>query len=361
MLRTLCLAVTMLAIAAGTATMAADQSRASGPPIGGAHKGVIAGRVTDPSGRPVPGVFVTLMQRSTSRGVTRLHPVNVRLGSTTNANGEYSLERLKAGPYYVVALPRDVPRNVRITTDSQAYRFGHAITYHPAAERSSDAKVVNVGASAPATADITLAPAHLAEVSGTAIGSDGQPAKGGRLLVAHGDGLFGVDSMVVPIRPDGTFLVKGLPPGTYYLHVREGKWPPPVDVIPRVSGATVKVYDGDVRRVRVLPIEMVKIAGRVVGDARRSLRPSEMRVSGLPKDWNGNPGPTRGGIVKDDFTFEALAWPAAGFIRVGVGRQEWTVKALRLNGVDLGGNNIEFRAGHDISGLEVELGAPMVR
>ncbi len=186
MQRTLCLAVTMLAMAAGTA--AADQGRASGSPIGGEHKGVIAGRVTDASAQSVPGVFVTLMRRTTSRGVTRVHPVAVRFGATTNAKGEYSLERLASGPYYVVALPRDIPRNVRIASDSQAYRFGHGITYHPAASRSSDAKVVNVGAGAAAIADITLAPAHLAEVSGTAIGSDGKPAKGGGLLVAHATG-----------------------------------------------------------------------------------------------------------------------------------------------------------------------------
>jgi hypothetical protein len=46
---------------------------------------------------------------------------------------------------------------------------------------------------------------------------------------------------------------------------------------------------------------------------------------------------------------------------VHVGRQEWTVKAMRLNGVDLGATDIEFRAGHDISGLEVELDKPVVR
>jgi hypothetical protein len=352
MLRTLFLAVMILT---------ADQVRSSNPPVGGAHIGVIAGRVTDTSGQPVPGVFVTLMQNQTYRGITRLHPVSVRFGSTTNANGEYRLERLASGPYYVVALPRGVPSNVRIASNSQEYRFGHGITYHPGARRGSDAKPVTVSPSAPAIADVTLAPAHLAEVSGTVVGSDSQPAKGGMLGVAHGDGLFGVDSSAVPIRPDGTFLVKGLPPGTYYLHFREGKWPPPRDVIPRISTATVKIHDSDVRRVRVIPIEMVKITGRVIGDVRRSLRPSEILVSGAPTDWNGNPGPTRGGIVRDDFTFEALAWPAVGYIRVFVAREEWTVKAMRLNGVDLGGTDIEFRAGQDISGLEVELGKPMVR
>jgi carboxypeptidase family protein len=128
MRRMLCLAGAMLAFAAGTGTMAADQGRTSGPPIGGAHKGVIAGRVTDTSGQPVSGVLVTLMQSRTSRGVTRLHPVSVQFGSTTNTNGEFRLERLASGPYYVVALPRGVPRNVRIATDSQDYRFGYAIT-----------------------------------------------------------------------------------------------------------------------------------------------------------------------------------------------------------------------------------------
>ena len=56
MRRTLCFAGAMLAFTAGTATMAADQDRTSSPPIGGANKGVIAGRVTDTSGQPVPGV-----------------------------------------------------------------------------------------------------------------------------------------------------------------------------------------------------------------------------------------------------------------------------------------------------------------
>ena len=117
------------------------------------------------------------------------------------------------------------------------------------------------------------------------------------------------------------------------------------------------IYDGDVTRVRVLPIEMVKVTGRLIVDsARRSLRPSDIRISAAPADWNGNPGPQRGGVVRDDFTFEFRTWPGAGYIRLWVGSQEWTAKMIRLNGVDVGEKDIDFRAGREISGLEVVLG-----
>lgn len=353
----ICLAGAILASALGPTTTAPDQGRTSGP-AGGANNGVIAGRVIDTSGQPVSGVLVTLLQERASRGVTRLHPIDVRLGSITNANGEFRLERVAPGPYYVVALPRNGP----VTADNQPARFGYAITYHPGADRASDAKPVTVSTNAPAAADITLASAHLAEVSGTAIGSDGRPAHGGMMSIAHGDGLFGIDSKAVPIRPDGTFLVRGLPPGTYFLQLREGVWPPPRDVMPKVSVAKVTVYDGDVTRVRVMPIEMVKVTGRVIVDpAQRSLRPSEIRISASPTDSNGNPGPQRGGTVRADFTFEFRTWPGPGYVRLWVGTQEWTAKAVRLNGVDVGEKDIDFRAGREISGLEVELGKPRER
>jgi len=348
------LVAAILLCVAGPPTITADQSRPAGP--GRAEKsGVIVGRVLDTSGQPVSGSLVTLLQRRDSRGLTRLSPVNVQLGSITNANGEFRLAQLAAGSYYVVAIPRAVPRDRAIAVDRDAYRFGHAITYYPAADRSSEAKAVAVSASAQTTADITLQPAHLAEISGTAIGSDGRPVRGGTLGLAHGDGLFGIDSVGIPVRPDGTFVAIGLPPGTYFLQLREGIRAPPRDVIPRVSGATVKIYDGDVRHVRVLPIEMVKVTGRLILDpAQRSLRPLDITVSGAPTDWNGNPGPQRPGTVREDLTFEFRTWPGKGYIRLWVDSREWTTKSVRLNGVEVD-QDIDFR-GPGISGLEVELG-----
>jgi hypothetical protein len=41
--------------------------------------------------------------------------------------------------------------------------------------------------------------------------------------------------------------------------------------------------------------------------------------------------------------------------------EEWTTKAVRLGGVEFGQRDIDFRAGEDISGLEVELDKPLRR
>ena len=316
----------------------------------------IVGRVVDASDRPVAGVLVVPLQGSPSRRGIRIHPVSVRLGAITNAGGQFRVQGLAAGQYYLVALPR----NRLEPADRAGLRLGHAITYYPGVERVSDAKLVTVDARQPATADIALVPTHLADISGTAIASDGRPARGGRLGIAHGDNLFGIDSIVAPIGADGTFLVKDMPPGTYFLQLREGGWPPPRDVIPKVSGAKVIVHDGNVTRVTVMPIAMVKATGRVILDAaQRTLQASGIKIAANPVDWNGNPGPQRGGIVNADLTFELRTWPAMGFLRAWVGSQEWTIRRVRLNGIDVTDKDLDLR--HDLSGLEVELQKPLIR
>jgi hypothetical protein len=350
--------VALVLVAMMTTLTASQRGTASA-----ARNGVIVGRVVDASGQPVPDVLVIpLWEIPWSRHGKIIHPFDVRGGSTTNANGEFRIAHLFAGSYYLAALPQNVPRGRPLPINSDEHRFGYAITYYPGATRLTGAKPLVVTESTPATGNISLAPAHLAHISGIAIKSDGQPVSGGRLNVTHGDHLFGVDSIAVPIRPDGSFVIMGLPPGTYHLHLREGQWPPPHDVIPKVSVARVTVTDGDVTRVRVVPIGMVKATGRLILDSsQRSMLSSGITVSGSPTDSDGNPGPQRAGTVRDDLTFEFRTWPGPGYIRVFVGRQEWTTRAVRLNGVDIGNRDIDFQAGKEISGLEVELGKPRPR
>lgn len=349
--------VAILLIVSSAGSLASTQRRTSA-----AWNGVITGRVLDASNQPVADVLVVPLWETPSRTGKTVHPVDVRRDSITNANGEYRIDQLPPDSIYLVALPHNVPRNQPIARDGESYRFGNGITYYPSATRVAEAKRIDVGDKPVTARDIVLVSAHLAQVTGTVIGSDGQPAHGGRLGVAHGDHLFGVDSIVVPIRSDGTFVVIGVPPGTYYFEFREGQWPPPRGVIPKVSGTKVTVFDGDVTRVRVMPIEMVKVTGRLILDSsQRSLLSSGITISGAPTDWDGNPGPQQVGTVRDDLTFEFRTWPGPGYIRVSVGRQEWTTRAVRLNGVALGDRDIDFQAGREISGLEVELGKPLSR
>ena len=102
---------------------------------------------------------------------------------------------------------------------------------------------------------------------------------------------------------------------------------------------------------------MVRATGRIVVDPalRASFPHAAIRVSAFPVPVDGNPGPQRGGQVQQDLTFEFRTWPMPGRVRVFIESSAWTVKAVRLNGVDITDKVIDFVQGAEITGLEVEL------
>lgn len=338
-------------IAIASAAAAGPQETASLRAAG--TRNAIVGKVVDQAGAPVSAVFVTIVERDTAGGKVRFHPSDVRLSALTDQRGEYRLENLNPGEYYVVA----IPQNLSLMRDGPVARTGHAITYHPSTPRAADAMPVRVGVQAAQTADITLGSATLAVVSGTVFGSNGQPARGGTMGVAHGDNLFGVNSKAIHLRPDGSFLLPGLPPGTYFLQYREGPWPPPRDATPLVSGAKVVLDGKDLADVRVKPIHMVRATGRVlVAPAlRASLQPSAVTVSAFPVIADGNPGPQRPGRLQDDLSFAFATWPGPGHVRVSFDASGWQVKAVRYKGADVTDTGIDFTEGQEVAGIEIEL------
>jgi hypothetical protein len=186
--------------------------------------------------------------------------------------------------------------------------------------------------------------------------SDGRPPHGDVLGILHGNGLAGLDPKGIPIRQDGAFQAGGLAPGTYFLQMREGVWPPPATAIPKLSGAKVMITDRDLDGLRVLPIEMVHVTGRVVVDrsVRSLLNPATVEISATPADFESNAGPQRPGIVKSDLTFEFRTWPGQGLVHVSIRAAGWAATAIRLKGVDVKDTGINFQ-GKEMPGLEIEL------
>ena len=317
----------------------------------------IIGRVVDATGKPVPDTFVTALspEPQDRRG---FRMVSALLRSLTNERGEFRLDTsLYFGEFYVVALPHNVP----FTADRQPNRSGYANTFYPSAIRLSDAKRVRVAPTGPARIDITLAPARLSAIAGTVFGSRGQPVPGGRLGLVHGDGLFGLDARALPINADGTFLAPGLQPGTYHLRFHESQLTRRETLI--LSGATVTLDNADITNVRVLPIRSVSVTGRLIVEsgARGAPLPAAIRIGASPIDFDGNPGPLQPGTVNDDLTFQFTTWPSLGKVRVTLPSNEWSVKAITLNGRDVNDKPIEFVAGKQVTGLEIELARNAIR
>jgi Carboxypeptidase regulatory-like domain len=310
----------------------------------------IVGRVTDSAGQPVAGVFVTALRPPSSTD-RPFEIVSVLLHAITDSNGEYRLDGLSIGDYFILALPKNDPGSPQ-----QPVRTGYGKTFYP---NASDVKVagrVHVNGAAPARADLALVPARLAVVSGVVIGTSGQPVQGGVLELTHGDHLFGLDGRGYRLPPGGAFAIPSVPPGTYFLVMHESAWPPPRGTIPDVSQVEVVVAGGDVSGVRVVPIHMVQASGRLVMDAvtRAAADASTMTVGPTPINFDGNPGPTQPGVLQADLTFAFKAWPGLCRVRV-LPEGLWAIKSIRLNGVDMTNTPIDFVEGQEIKGLEVEV------
>ena len=335
----------ILMFGGGLAAMQRSQGKGAAPEM------AITGRVVDPSGTPVANTFVTALQKGRVSG-RPFDFVSARLGSLTSEKGEFRLDALYAGEFYLIALPRNPP----VDASGRPTRTGFGNTFYPGVRAFTDAKIVVVRPGMPATALVTLLPAALFTTSGVVLDSSGRPVSGGTLLITHGDGLFGLDSRAVRIHPRGTFGIAGLQPGTYFLQFRESQWPPPRGTIPKVSQAKVVIADADVPNVRVAPLTMVRATGRLVVEAasdRASLDPAFVSVGPLSTPFDGNPGPSRPGTVGKNLRFEFRAWPMPARIRVMIESPGWVVKAVRHNGEDITDRAIEFVQGKEITGLEV--------
>ena len=346
--------VVVLAMSAGLAL------GAQAPPATGLRPGhLVTGIVKDQAGRPVSDVFVTALLRDERAALKRgadaaerpYHIASARLGAVTGANGRYELELPHAGEFFLVALPRYLSAGP--TPSPQRTGYGH--TFYPGVARFADAVPVQVRPGTAITADLTLIAARLAVVSGMVFDSTGQPAKGGRIAMAHGDGFFGVNGRTVSFLPGGRSAIPNLPPGTYFLHFHESVWPPPRGTVPLISTAKVVVNGADIRDVRVMPTKPVRVTGRLIieGDGPAP-RPGSMTVSASPVPIDGNPGPSYPGAATPEGTFEFRGWPLPSRILVSsADRREWTVKTVKVNGREWPNGIIDLEQLRDVTGLEV--------
>lgn len=325
----------------GSAPSAFAQARAQGA--------TISGRVRETATRPARDAFVTLLRETVEDGVRRLTPLDTAQ-TTTGADGRYSFTRVPAGAYYVGV----IPANEQFTKDNQPNLAGYGITYFPSAKTLAVARKISVTARSVVTANVTLTAAALSIVGGRIVDGDGRPAGNVTLRIAYGGGWSGTRVMRAMVGADGRFRLAGFPPGTYLLQARDGISSP--DAMPsNISSAKVVVDGKDVADVIVRPVSVVTVTGRVVvADAmlRGALMqmPVTLRVAMI--DADDEISPTQPGEIQDDLSFAVTTWPGRGVITVSP--MAWTIKAVRLHGVDVT-RGLDFTSATRFDDLEVEL------
>jgi protocatechuate 3,4-dioxygenase beta subunit len=398
---------TMQATKSGFVTVSFGQTRPyeSGRPIELADKqvlensdivmprgSVIAGRIVDEFGEPVPDANVTAFRQTWSNGKRRLTPVGGRVAQT-NDLGQFRLYGLPPGDYYVSASLRGGAEFMMMESMVAGFRTassstgpgpsasspssGYAPTYFPGTPNPSDAQRISLGPGQEnSSADFALTAVRLSKVSGIVIGSDGKPASGAmvNLIPRQAADMILASHPTARTNQDGAFTLNNVTPGDYNLQANslhvvtssEGgntmvftmrSGPSGAATDPETGSIPVTVAGEDLPNIILVTAKGGKAAGKLTfegGSKPPSL--SSIRVSAVGTDdgpsisFGGGAG---SGSVKDDGTFELTGLSGHKLIRVNGLPPGWVLKSVRYNGTDITDTGAEFRAGEAATGLEV--------
>jgi hypothetical protein len=321
---------------------------------------VIAGRLVDEAGEPIPGVQVFAMRSMYFEGRRRMVPVRGGFDTVTDDTGAYRIRNLMPGSYYVKA---DTRETWTISEAGAERVMGYRPTYYPGTADVAHARAVRVTAGQETSAiDFDLLPGRAADVSGIAYDSLNRPLAGrGVSLNLESRGPYSQSFSFVATSTttaDGHFTFRNVSPGDYTVSAHTTY---------EADGATVEERAWMPLTVSGAPIENLAlytttgwhIAGRVTTDTGE--------VSGLPRDRIGisadptgdhdamRTGPGRSsGRVREDWTFEVKSVPGPARLRVHV-PDGWAVKALLYEGVDATDRVFELKSGETLGGVDVVL------
>jgi len=350
---------------------------------------VIAGRIVDEFGEPMPDVSVTALRQSWSNGRRRLMPAGGRIAQT-NDLGQFRIYGLPPGDYYVSATMRGGPveffamemmaatRSFGPAPSGSTPSSGYAPTYYPGTPSAGEAqKITLIAGQEHSSADFALMPVRLAKITGIVVGSDGRPLAGAMINVVPRDRnevrlLAGHTS--ARTNADGAFTLNGVAPGDYTLqanslHVMTSSEGGRTMVLamrggPGGSGPDsetgflpLTVAGDDISNVVLVTAKGGRATGRVTfEDGSRPGDIGSVRISATAIDTDG-PAPFGGsfGPVQPDGAFELTGLAGVRLIRAAGVPAGWTLKSVRLNGVDVTDSGAEFRPGEDVTGLEVVL------
>jgi hypothetical protein len=319
--------------------------------------GVITGRVVDEFGEPVPEIQVATERFQVVQGQRRLFP-NGR-SVTTNDVGEFRLFGIPPGQYYLSATWRNT--NGFNPNGSPSERTAYAPTYYPGTITASEAQRLTVSAGQQIDDLVmVLKPIKASRVSGTAVGSDGKPLTPAMIMVMQSNVGFGSMAAGAQVRPDGTFTVGGLAPGTYTLRAQR-MGPMGTDGL-EAATATVTLTGDDIADVQLVAAKPSRLTGRVIVDpAAASALPRSLMIRAFASNSFGIPAPPPPPAqLADDLTFELKSPP--GVMRLvlagsafGAPQEGWSIRSVQVNGVDVTDAGVEFKPNEDITGVEIEL------
>jgi hypothetical protein len=245
---------------------------------------VITGRIQNEDGEPLPWVRVSALRETYSRGKRKL---TSEVTVVTNDLGEYRLFGLRPGRYFVSAAYRPGQRLDTDEDDEQGEatgQSGYVTTYYPGSPDPAKAVAVAVKAGEEiAATDVMMEPAAVYSVRGRVNNFVSRRAAAGAILALEprtsGLGWSMPARQMLVDKPDGSFEIHGVLPGSYTL---SANW---FDEGRRYQARqAIEVTNADLEGVQLAIAPGMNVQGQVVWDPKPSLEKDALTVSATGAD-----------------------------------------------------------------------------
>lgn len=352
---------------------------------------VVTGKVYDIDGDPVQGAQVTVMRYSYPRGQRQLTNV---AQAATNDLGEYRVAALAPGRYYLSASDRGVLAVLQTALTDAAVAGGrgkgagpgrgvvldqlrnsagvdpeaYVTTYYPRTTDASSATPIDLSAGSEMRGiDIGLLKGRNYAISGMVENLPSAPlpqpqqdqAKGkgrGKQFGGPGGGIIvnlvprtagpqaGIGPLlaggIAQVEADGSFVLRNVRPGAYYLRA-ESRGPQPANRL--TARVPVDVSSGDVSGVRVRLSPPLSVSGRIASEKSDSaLNLASLRLNFVPSTQGGRGGQQQRIEVAADGRYETTLDPDAYTVELTGAPSGYYLKAVKLAGREAVDNIVDL-------------------
>jgi hypothetical protein len=372
---------------AGTPLQLGDGQELSGIEFRLPRGSVIAGRIYDELGDPMPGASVRVMRYQYAQGERQLVPAG---GAQTDDQGAYRVWGLNPGEYYVNALTqnfnfggrggrggtapggrggagRGAPvggRGGRSAPTGGFLDFGgsdelqkaYAPTYYPGVGSINESRPVTVAVGQELLdVNFNLLLVRTAQVTGAVTSADGSVTYSGQVSLSPETGV-GVGGRGQPgvnfnsrINWEGRFSIGNVPPGRYLLRARGTDTDPPL-----FSVQPLTVASGDVTDIPVILFPGASISGTVSFEGSNPPDMSRVRVTAPSAETSGSLGPNPNARVDKDgnFTLDGVS-AGSHWIRSAGQLNGWSLKSVLVTGREIVDTPTELRSGQALGNVSL--------
>lgn len=313
----------------------------------------VTGRILDEFGDPVAGARVQAMRYRSMQGTRRLVPF--ASGDSTDDTGAFRLFGLTPGEYYISAVPQP-----GMFMDDSSDTTGYAPTYYPGTGNVAEAQRVSVtvGQEVSSVA-FALLPTRAVRITGTVIDSKGQRLTNGFVMLQESSdttaGMF-MQRGGGRVRPDGSFTVSNVTPGTYTLTVNTAMGMGPGSDEAEFATMRITVGNEDLSGINLMTHKGATVTGAVVAaeGSAGTLNTAGVTVMQQPARFGMMMGMAmRPGRVEADGTFRIAGVNGERLFRVNGLPPNWMLKAVLLNGADITDKPMEFKGDEEVDGVQI--------